>query len=240
MNETPTLFLEEAVLERLAEIICGDDDSLLYRSGFELVKFFRAAGWTVADLDGEGRRRWTAAQIVARKDDGPALAQLVLKLADPRQYFGEERAHGRVVEELNGLLAFEGLVVVDTDTRPRLTDRADSVERVNRDEPAILEVSVAEVVTDPELAEQLTLRLEEARRCLDSGAPTATVIMLGSVLEGVLYDVALHRFTSEKQPSDHLESLINLAHRRRWITKDVVDYAHVVRGHRNLVHPKRQ
>jgi hypothetical protein len=60
------------------------------------------------------------------------------------------------------------------------------------------------------------------------------------VLEGVLYDVALSRSTTIERPSDHLASLIDIAHTNRWITTDIVEYAHVVRGHRNLVHPKRQ
>jgi hypothetical protein len=65
--------------------------------------------------------------------------------------------------------------------------------------------------------------------------------MLGSVLEGVLYDVPLTRHVAgSKAPTDHLESLINLAHTNRWITTDIVDYAHVLRDHRNLVHPKKQ
>jgi hypothetical protein len=64
--------------------------------------------------------------------------------------------------------------------------------------------------------------------------------MLGSVLEGVLYDVALSRHTDGPKPTDVLARLIDLAERERWIAKDVTDYAHVLRDHRNLVHPKKQ
>jgi hypothetical protein len=64
--------------------------------------------------------------------------------------------------------------------------------------------------------------------------------MLGSVLEGMLYDVALSRHQDGKKPTDHLETLIDLAQQQKWIAQDVVDYAHVVRDHRNLVHPKKQ
>lgn len=64
--------------------------------------------------------------------------------------------------------------------------------------------------------------------------------MLGSLLEGVLYDVALSQHTDGRPPNDHLESLINLAKEKDWLPQDVVDYAHVLRSHRNLVHPKKQ
>lgn len=42
------------------------------------------------------------------------------------------------------------------------------------------------------------------------------------------------------QPKDHLQRLIELAETKGWIAKDVTDYAHVLRDHRNLVHPKKQ
>jgi hypothetical protein len=64
--------------------------------------------------------------------------------------------------------------------------------------------------------------------------------MLGSVLEGVLYDVALNRHTGGPQPQDYLQRLIDLAESKGWIAKDVTDYAHVLRDHRNLVHPRKQ
>ncbi|MFJ9540627.1 hypothetical protein ACIRPX_25590 [Streptomyces sp. NPDC101225] len=48
-----------------------------------------------------------------------------------------------------------------------------------------LKVSVTEVVSDPELAATVQLRLDEARTCYEHGAYTSAVIMLGS-LRGVL------------------------------------------------------
>jgi hypothetical protein len=233
--------LDDAVLERLAAIICGDDDRPFYRRAFEIVKFFHAAGWSVPDeMDGASRRSWTVVQLLERRDDGTALARLVLRLADPREYLDEERAHEQVVDELNELLAIEGFAVVDTRSRPRLVERSTVVPRPAEEEPAELTVNIEEIVSDPEFGAQLRRRLDEAHRCRTSGAPTAAVIMLGSVLEGVLYDVALRRHLAGAIPTDHLESLINLAHTNRWITKDIVDYAHVLRDHRNLVHPKKQ
>jgi hypothetical protein len=241
MTEVVSIQLDDNVLERLGALICGDDDDLLYRRGFEIVKFFRMAGWSVPnDLDGASRRAWTVDQLLAHRDDGPALGRLLLRLADPREYLAEKQAHERVVDELNELIAVDGLAVVDITSRPRLIERKSNNSRLAQDEPAELTVDVTDIVSDVEFARQLRRRLDEAHTCLTSGAPTAAVIMLGSVLEGVLYDVALKRSTAGKRPSDHLASLIDTAHTNRWITTDIVEYAHVVRGHRNLVHPKRQ
>lgn len=58
--------------------------------------------------------------------------------------------------------------------------------------------------------------------------------MLGSLLEGVLYDVALNQHKDGQKPDDRLENLINLAKEKGWFAQDVVDYAHVLRNHRNL------
>ena len=233
--------LDEAVLERLASIICGDDNGMLYRRGFEIVKFFRAAGWSVPDeVDGSSRRAWTITRLLERRNDSPALARLITRLADRREYLDEEPARTHVVTELNALLALEGYQVVDERGRPRLVEHEPEQPRPAAKTPAELTASLEQIVSDQKFGDQLRRRLDEAHCCWQSGAPTAAVIMLGSVLEGVLYDVALHRHVSGKTPSDHLASLIDLARERRWITQDVVDYAHVLRDHRNLVHPKKQ
>ncbi|TCP39375.1 hypothetical protein EV191_13023 [Tamaricihabitans halophyticus] len=39
---------------------------------------------------------------------------------------------------------------------------------------------------------------------------------------------------------DHLEKLIAMARDKRWIALEVAQYAEVLRGHHNLVHPRRQ
>ena len=49
--------LDENILDRLADLICGDDSSPVYRTGREIVAFFEAAGWRrVGEVDG-GRRQ---------------------------------------------------------------------------------------------------------------------------------------------------------------------------------------
>ena len=241
MTHVSEIQLDEAILERVASIICGDDDGLLYRRGFEIVKFFRAAGWTVSDeLDGPSRRAWTLARLQERQNDGTALARLVLRLADRREYLDEEQARGRVLQELKTLLAIEGYAVAEVQGRPSLVADEHDLPRPAMKTPAELTARLDQIVSAREFGEQLQSRLDEAYRCWQTGAPTAAIIMLGSVLEGVLYDVAVCQHVSGKAPTDHLESLINLARDNRWIAKDVVDYAHVLRDHRNLVHPKKQ
>jgi hypothetical protein len=231
--------LDDKVIDRLAELICGDD-TLAYRTGYQLTKFFEAAGWRrVGEVDG-GRFAWTQGKLRDRRHDSDALRAVLLRLADPREYLGDEDVRIKVVQELNELIALEGLQVVYDGARPRLIVRTATLARPEMHEPVRLTANLADIVHDEKFGAQLARRLDEAHICWQSGACTAAIIMLGSVLEGVLYDVALSRHTGGPKPQDYLQGLINLAESKGWIAKDVTDYAHVLRDHRNLVHPKKQ
>jgi hypothetical protein len=231
--------LDDTVLDRVADLICGDD-AFTYRSSYELTKFFEAAGWRrVGEVDG-GRLTWVRRTLRSRRSDSSALRSVLLRLADPREYLDNADARVIVVQELNELLALEGYRVVYEGARPRLVEHTATLARPEMHEPIQLMADLASIVQHEQFGDQLRRRLEEAHACWRAGAHTAAVIMLGSVLEGVLYDVALSRHTEGPTPKDHLSNLISLAERQGWIAKDVTDYAHVLRDHRNLVHPKKQ
>lgn len=231
--------LDDNVLDRLAGLICGDDTSY-YRTGYALVRFFEAAGWRrVREGDG-GRFAWVLSTLRAKRRDSDALRAVLLRLADPREYLDDDKARVEVVHELNELLAVEGYQVVYRGNRPQLVAHSAELARPVRHEPVQLTADLGRIVRDEKFGTQLTRRLDQAHMCWQSGAYTAAVIMLGSVLEGVLYDVARGRHTDGPEPKDHLQRLIDLADTQGWIAKDVTAYAHVLRDHRNLVHPKKQ
>jgi hypothetical protein len=232
--------LDDNVLERLASLICGDDSTPYYRSSYQLTKFFDAAGWRRVGEVEPPRRGWVLARLKERRRDSTALRRLILRLADPREYLDEDDVRVQVLQELNDLLALEGYQVVYTDGRPYLITQTPTLNRPGVQTPLQLTASLADIVGDTEFGQQLRARLDEAHTCWTSGAHTAAIIMLGSLLEGVLYDVALRHHTEGPKPDDRLENLINLAKDRGWFAQDVVDYAHVLRNHRNLVHPKKQ
>lgn len=241
MTESIRIKLDSKVLEGLASLICGDDDALYYRTGAEIQRFFEHAGWKhVGEVDGY-RRAWALECLEQRRQDSDALYQVLVRLADPREYVGEDDdVRIRVVRELNQLLCVEGYQVAYQRGRPMLIEQEPAVSRPMMHSPVELTASLADIVSDQIFGAQLQRRLDEAHICWESGAPTAAIIMLGSVLEGVLYDVALSRHQDGKKPTDHLQTLIDLAQQQKWIAQDVADYAHVLRDHRNLVHPKKQ
>lgn len=231
--------LDDNVLDRLASLICGDDTPY-YRRGIDLERFFQAAGWKrTGELEG-GRRNWVLGKLRERRRDSEALHRVLIRLADPREYLDDDTARVQAVTELNDLLAVEGYQIVYTAGRPELITTEPAIPRPASKAPVQLTTSLASTVSDSAFGIQLQTRLDEAHTCWTSGAPTAAIIMLGSLLEGVLYDVALSQHTSGPKPDDRLENLINVAKTRGWIAQDVIDYAHVLRNHRNLVHPRKQ
>jgi hypothetical protein len=230
--------LDPNVLERLADIICGDD-SQFYRTGYQISRLLQAAGWTWAGSVDGGRRFWVLQQLQDRRADSPAMQGLLIRLVDPREYLDDEKAREDTLAELNGLLALEGLELFYASSGPRLRRRDRHAPRPASGTPIQLTVNLADLVHDEKFGAVLARRLDEAHECWRGGATLAATIMLGSLLEGVLYDFACNH-TSGKTPRDHLESLIDLARDEGWIARDVVEYAHVLRQHRNLVHPRRQ
>jgi hypothetical protein len=85
----------------------------------------------------------------------------------------------------------------------------------------------------------------EACRCLDAGAFTAAAAMAGSAAEAVILDVLLQQNpkklgkTREELHKERLADLINLALRLGLLGKSAARLSHVVREHRDLVHPAR-
>jgi hypothetical protein len=111
------------------------------------------------------------------------------------------------------------------------------------------------LVSDPELANILRLRWEEANQSFQAGAYLSTIIMLGSILEGVLLAKVEQNPTEARgatnAPRDRrgnlrsfdtwrLVDLITVAHECGWLGSEVRDFSNALRNYRNLVHPNEQ
>jgi hypothetical protein len=152
---------------------------------------------------------------------------------------GRNRNHVLTLwKALDEVLTAGGLQIVrDEHGRPSQADADGVVIRAD------LKVSMDQVVSDSALAAVAQQRLDEARLCHRSGAYTATIIMLGSLLEGVLVSAVGERLAGPPpKPLDRigLQDLIALAHREGWIQVDVKMGSELIRMYRNLVHPRAQ
>ncbi|WP_424356695.1 hypothetical protein [Methanocella sp. MCL-LM] len=108
----------------------------------------------------------------------------------------------------------------------------------------------SKITLDEKYNKILSERWDEAIRCANIEAYMAASVMLGSILEGVLYAMANNNQTtaqlSKGAPKDrdigkwNLNDLINVATAEGWIKRDRRAFAEVVRDYRNLIHPKEQ
>jgi hypothetical protein len=243
--------LDENTLDRIAELIC-DTNGPHHRQAWELPRFFGHAGWRdVPEYDDSGRKRWVLDLLRARRHDRPAIEQMICRLADPREYQEDPRQAQQVAQMLNRFLALEGLKVTYAGGRPMLVELPGAM--IAPDTPAGVDLKreLGAWIHDEELAGILRLRLDEASTCREHGACLSAIIMLGSILEGALLDVATRFISAAMQSSSApgnarklsfwtLDDLINVAHERGWIQPDVRAFASTLRGYRNFVHPREQ
>ena len=132
-------------------------------------------------------------------------------------------------------------------------------ERLTREEAAFLAKDVGAIdVFDVDVPVDFQMviadRLEEIEICFENHAMLAVVILCGSTLEGLLYEVA------KKHPADYnrtsaapqrdgkvrplpewsLNDLLNTSRELRVLGEDVSKFAHSVREFRNYIHPQQQ
>jgi hypothetical protein len=116
------------------------------------------------------------------------------------------------------------------------------------------DISIKNLSIDPNLVPVLESRFAEAQLCLTS-APLATILLCGSILEGILLGVALQRPKEFNQaansPKDKdtkvkpfhewsLAQFIDVAHGLGILKLHVKKFSHELRDFRNYIHPYQQ
>ena len=117
-------------------------------------------------------------------------------------------------------------------------------------------ISVVGLDIDSTIAPILESRIREAMECHHAGASLASIFMCGSVLEGILLNVALknpaafnqaqsspkNKDTQKVKPFHDwtLANLIDVAHEVGLLRLDVKKFSHVMRDFRNYIHPYEQ
>jgi hypothetical protein len=249
--------MDGQTLDSLADMICGDGAEYpVYRSGSELTRFFQRVGFSNFTHDGSTRKWWTLGVLNQLTENN--LKAVICRLADPKEYRGDQQQIGQAITKLNEILMLEGLKVELDGVRPKLKEIAPQfVEQPKEPElkplppPDFLNLEL-----EPGLAEILADRWNEAQRCLNGGAYLAATIIMGSMLEGMLLAV-LQKFPKEANtcktaPPDPrtgkvkyfaewaLSDMINVAHEAGWLDLDVKKFSHSLREFRNLIHPYQQ
>lgn len=251
--------MDAQTIEAIADLICGDiKGAPLYRKGHEITRFFSAAG-VPRTHDGSTRKWWTLQTL--NSCNGKELTAIVLRLASPKEYRGDVAQTTQAVEFLNRLLILEGLKIVLDGIEPKLvTAKAEFIlkkEKPNEPELKPLPApNFASLNLDLGVGELLRDRWNEAQVCVDRKAYLAATILMGSLLEGMLFGVLQRKPKEANQatnaPKDSktgaikhfsawtLSEMIDVAHNLGWINLNVKKFSHALREFRNLVHPYAQ
>jgi len=264
--------LDDTTLEAIAELICGAGQGAgggpayeapgPYRSKSEIYGFFNRAG--VAPKGESSTRKWFVLESLQALNSEltghllpTSLESIILRLANPKEYRGEAETTRKVIDHLNKILSVEGVEIDLDGVHPLLREKS---PRVTPDKPKkqehIAPPDFYKLVSDPSLARVLEMRWEEAQKCVEAEACLSAVIMMGSILEGVLF----HKIETNQQsactakfaPKDRktgetkklqdwgLSALIDVAHELGWLQGDVKRFSHALRESRNIVHPYMQ
>ena len=249
--------MDGQTLDSLADMICGDGEYYpVYRTGSDLTRFFQRVGFSNFRHDGSTRKWWTLDVLNQLSEKN--LKAVTLRLADPREYRGNQQQVAQAIARLNELLMVEGLRIELDGVTPKLKEitpqfvqQAEEVGLKPLPPPDFLRLTL-----EPGLGEILADRWEQAQRCVNVEAYVAAVIIMGSMLEGMLLAV-LQLFPNEGNkckaaPIDpntgkvkyfaewSLSDMINVAHEASWIDLDVKKFSHSLREFRNLIHPYQQ
>ncbi|QSR86108.1 hypothetical protein EM20IM_06230 [Candidatus Methylacidiphilum infernorum] len=254
--------LDNGTLNSLADFICSAKYSGS-RSIQDICYFFSSAGLHCPESrppgiswDRDSLKDWIYKKLLKFAESPENIKKIILRLADPRGYGGDSKKVEEVVTKLNKILAVEGYEIKLDGIKPQLIEIEPRLIQDPEKPLAQLDPPDFTPLTNDQLLRKiLHERWIEVRKCVDSGAYVAALVMMGRLLEGVLLAVAEanpeEANCSSTSPRERkgqpkafcdwtLNDLINMAHKRGWIQRDVNDFSHLLREYRNIVHPKKQ
>lgn len=261
------MILSENTLQKLREMI---NEKTTYRSGSALVRLFNKYG--SQDIYGEGfPSRWMYTDKKLSLINGaPELDQIIKDVFSPSNFIGEYDKLGKLLEEFNQYLAYDGweISVVGKNIEIHHVDGKIIEEKIEKHcsknsssttEADFLSIEYSNVSTDElPITEQvkpiLSVRLAEMKLCFESEAYLSTVIICGSLLEGILLGIASSfpkEFNQSKSapkrdgkvlpfPNWTLSQFIDVAANVGLLQEDVKEFSHVLRDFRNYIHPYQQ
>ncbi|MDI9402110.1 MAG: hypothetical protein ACOX2U_02775 [Limisphaerales bacterium] len=257
--------LSTKTLEKLRVIINGDntDD---YRKGYDLVSFFNQLGFNDVYSQGFPSRRIFTDEKLQQINGKPELDKCIRNVFAVVNYIGRITELDALIADFNQYLAFDKWSVVrdnDTITFKRIdkviVDSGKSVTaEIKKDEflRMFFNANVDLLGLDSNVSEVIKLRLKEVEACIGSKAPLASILLIGSIMEGVLLGMATtypQQFNqAPSAPKDKdtgkvrifpnwtLNNYIDVAFEVGLLKQDVKKFSHVVRDFRNYIHPYEQ
>lgn len=193
----------------------------------------------------------------------PELIKVLIEnVFNPRKFLNRADVLNAKIKQFNTCLSFDGWrIQIQQDgsigfveAKPDLSTifgKNDDGKSVDKDFSAI---SFDNISRNLNLTKILRTRLQELRKCLEQGAPLASIILAGSILEGTLRGIAEdhpHLFnTAKTAPKDgstvrpfrewSLANFIDVAFSVGFLNKGTREFNHTLRDFRNYIHPYEQ
>lgn len=257
---------DDIFIEELAIVICGDnygdkfceEISLtkcpVYRTKSQLEKFFE----DIVDYkseNGESRTKFTI-RCLSEVNKLNKMDIVLIKLTNPKTY-RDEKIIQFIINEVNRIIKWDYIEITLENNMPKIVKLDESVNMdildENSEDFAILDFKI--LINDETLSEIMNKRWLEIKQTYASKCYLSTVVLLGSVLEGLLFYYASNNYRMSMSCSSapkndsgevipienwNLSNLINVAHEFKWLDNDIKTFNEGLRDYRNLIHPKLQ
>lgn len=256
---------DDSFIEKLASVICGDDyydkfceDSYtkcpVYRTKPQLKTFFK----NIVDFEsdnGESRTKFTI-QCLSEANRLNKMDIVLKKLSNPKTY-RDEKIIQFIINEINGIIMWDDIEIKLENNQPKIvkSDESVSVNISNEKSNDFISLDFKQLIDDETLSEIMNKRWLEIKQTYASQSYLSTVVLLGSILEGLLYYYVSTNYNTVKSTSSSpkdssgeiipfdnwkLNDLINVAHECTWLDDDIKTFNEGLRDYRNLIHPKVQ
>lgn len=254
--------LSKKTLEKLREVINGEGTEH-YRSGPKLVDFFNQIGFN--DTYGQGfPSRWFYTEDRLKKINGTSELDKCIKMAFAViDFAGRIDELDNLIADFNQYLAFDKWEVVRSNDiitfkkHDRVVVEGKKNSSLSEDEflKRTFDINIDLLGLEPAINEIIKMRLKEVKSCVNNDSSLASVIMIGSILEGILLGIALSypkQFNQTRcAPKDKdgknkkfsdwtLNNFIDVASEIGFLKEDVKKFSHAVRDFRNYIHPYSQ
>lgn len=256
---------DDSFIEKLANVICGDEyydkfceDSYtkcpVYRTKPQLEVFFK----DIVDFEsdnGESRTKFTI-QCLSEANRLNKMDIVLKKLSNPKTY-RDEKIIQFIINEINGIIMWDDIEIKLENNQPKIvkSDESVSVNISNEKSNDFISLDFKQLIDDETLSEIMNKRWLEIKQTYASQSYLSTVVLLGSILEGLLYYYVSTNYNTVKSTSSSpkdssgeiipfdnwkLNDLINVAHECTWLDDDIKTFNEGLRDYRNLIHPKVQ
>lgn len=250
----------DTTLKKLREII---NEESKYRSGPELIDFFNGLGFE--DAYGKGfPSRWIYTDSKLEQINGtPEIDKCIKKIFAPNLYIGNYEFLDELIKDFNEYISYDGWMInrngkeISFSRTHEIYEKEKPIATNPKEFLSINfgEINLSKLQIENEILIILEQRIKELKIIVAQDAPLSSIIMIGSILEGLLLAIATAYpkmyNTSLAAPKDKsgnvkkfnnwtLNEFINVTYNLGVFQADVHKFTSSLRDFRNYIHPYQQ